>query len=165
MRAPGAASGATDVPPVNTSTDPYRQPNEAAVEAQAGVGDLDDERGTRGMLATVVSPAPAGHGNVGLRLRLVIEGDRSLGPDQPLRAEGGAEGALDQPDRRVVGGPLGLAHDQVADDELDRLAGAEDADRDQALVLCSRPAACPRRRGGHGPTLQGGLPSVNVTNR
>src|SRR5438046_8650393 len=58
--------------------------------------------------------------------------------------------------------PLGLAHDELAPQELDRLAGAEDADLDQASVLLPRPAPRSSRIRRHGARLRRAQRGVNV---
>src|SRR5256712_4231887 len=110
------------------------------VEGEARLRDLDDERGPRGMLTAVAPTSAARDRDVGLWLGLVVELDGPLGPHQPARLERSAESVLYEPDRRVVGAVLGLAHDELAPQELEGLVRAEDADVDQALVLRTGPA-------------------------
>src|SRR5882724_3088317 len=111
-----------------------------AVEGQARLRDLDDERGPRGMLTAVAPTRAARDRDVGLGLGLVVERDGTLRPHQPARLEGSAESVLDETDRRVVRALLGLAHDELAPQELEGLARVEDADVDQAVVLRAGPA-------------------------
>src|SRR5216117_1647621 len=113
-----------------------------AVELEARLCDFDDEHGPRGMLAAVVSPASASDRDIRLGLRHIVQRDRPLRSYEPGRSEGSAEGVLDEADRRIVRAALGLAHDQLAPEELDRLAGTEDIDLDQPSVL--RPGPAPR---------------------
>src|SRR5437867_8921833 len=92
------------------------------------------------MLAAVAPTHAMGDRDVGLGLGLVVERDGTLRPHQPARLERSAESVLYEPDRRVVGAVLGLAHDELAPQELEGLVRAEDADVDQALVLRAGPA-------------------------
>ena len=48
------------------------------VEREARLGDLDDERRPREVFSAEVSPRATGHGDVGLRLGVVLERDRPL---------------------------------------------------------------------------------------
>jgi diphthamide biosynthesis methyltransferase len=94
------------------------------------------------MLTAVASTSAARDRNVGLGLGLVVERDGTLRPHQPARLERSAESVLHESDRRVVGAVLGLAHDELAAQELEGLVRAEDADVDHALVLRGSSAAC-----------------------
>src|SRR2546428_13631044 len=60
---------------------------------------------------------------------------------------------------------LRLAHDQLAPQELDRLAGAEDADFDQASVLRPSPAPRSGRIRCHVSRLRRAPRGVNVPNQ
>src|SRR2546425_2671838 len=60
---------------------------------------------------------------------------------------------------------LRLTHDQLAPQELDRLAGAEDADLDQASVLRPSPAPRSGRIRCHVSRLRRAPRGVNVPNQ
>src|SRR2546427_3980453 len=90
---------------------------------------------------------------------------RSLRSHQPARSEGDAEGVFHEPDGRVMRAALRLAHDQLAPQELDRLAGAEDADFDQASVLQPSPAPRSGRIRCHVSRLRRAPRGVNVPNQ
>jgi hypothetical protein len=116
-----------------------------AVEGQARFRDFDDEHRSVGMAMTVRAPIATRHGNVRLGLRFVIELDRTLRPHQPTGWESSPERVVDQAEGGSVGAVLGLAHDQLAAQELDGLARAEDADLDQTFVFRARPAPLSNR--------------------
>src|SRR5207245_3336676 len=111
------------------------------VEGQARLRDLEDERGPR-RVAVTVAPSVSPHDrNVRLGLRLVVDLDGALRPYEPARPQRRPECVFHQADRGVVSAPLGLAHDELASEQLERLAREENADVDQAVVLGAGPAA------------------------
>ena len=111
------------------------------IERQAGLGDLDDERGARGVLVAVVAPGAAGHRDVGSGSESSVS---AMGPwdriSQP-RPSTARSASSTKADRRVVRAALGLADHQLPAEQLDRLARLEDAGLDQACVLGSGRAA------------------------
>src|SRR5207244_6517433 len=104
------------------------------------------------MSAPAVDPGARHDGDVGLGLRFVVQRDGSLRAHEPARTERRTQRVLDQTDGRVVRLALRLADDQLAAQQLDRLARLEHADLDQPIVLGARPAA-PAYALAHGPTL------------
>src|SRR5207249_9687404 len=127
------------------------------VEGQARLRDLEDERGPR-RVAVTVAPSVSPHDrNVRLGLRLVVELDGALRPYEPARPQRRPECVFHQADRGVVSAPLGLAHDELASEQLERLAREENADVDQAVVLGAGPAArADRIRRHEGDATSGG---------
>src|SRR5262249_60951985 len=69
---------------------------EAAVQRQARIRDLDDEGRGRRMRADIVMGSPGDDGDVGLRLRVVVEGKRRMEAWMPPGAEGRREHLGDQ---------------------------------------------------------------------
>jgi hypothetical protein len=96
------------------------------------------------MVAAVVAGTPGHDDHVGLGFRVVVERDRQLDPHDPSGRQGRPQGVVDPGDPGGVGGILRLGDDQLAVDELERLA-VEHAQRHEPLVLEPRPAA--RREG------------------
>jgi hypothetical protein len=90
-----------------------------AVGGEARLGHLDDQDGCRGVPAEIIAVRPWHDGQVWLRLRLVIEGDRLLLTHDPAGTEGGAEGILDETDGDRMRFALGLGDTQLAPDQLD----------------------------------------------
>ena len=62
----------------------------AAVEAQARLGDLDEDSRARGVLGKIVSREAGHHHDIRLRLGFVVERDGVLHSDEPPWAEGHA---------------------------------------------------------------------------
>jgi hypothetical protein len=93
---------------------------ETAIQADARVGDLDDERGCRGMAGRGVASAAADDGDVRLRLGVTTEREWELNADAPSRANAvlSLHHELDRPRVWVV---LGLGDDEPARHELDRV--------------------------------------------
>src|SRR5262249_16871428 len=84
----------------------------------------------------------AGHdGNIGLWLRLIIEGDWHLNPHRPPISEAGARRILDEPHGGRVKCSLWLTDDEVAAEQLDVLPGLEDSKIDEAVVLGALPTS------------------------
>src|SRR5690242_165598 len=127
-----------------------------AIARQAGTGDFHHQDSSRGMLATVVFDAALYDGDVGLRLGLIIEPDRSGGADVPTVAER----RLEHPGRLyhggVVLGALRLGDDQLTADQFDVLVLAEHAELDQPIVLGAVEAARLRLVGSHEANRSGG---------
>jgi hypothetical protein len=92
----------------------------------------------------VVVPGAAYDRQVGLGLRLVVEGDRHLHAHEPAGPEAGAQGVLDEAGRRRVEAADRLGDDEVSGEQLEMLARLEDAELDEAIVLGPGPAAGPR---------------------
>jgi hypothetical protein len=57
----------------------------AAVQREARVGDLHDQRRAGRMRVRIVAKAPRYHAGIGLGLRLLVEGNRELPADIPAR--------------------------------------------------------------------------------
>src|SRR3989442_2726177 len=93
------------------------------------------------MLAAVIAPAAGHHGNVRLRLGLVVQCDRALRSHQPSWSKGRPERVLDQTDCRVMFATLRLADDHLTAEQFDRIVGLEEAGVDEPVVLQPRPAA------------------------
>src|SRR3989442_4316273 len=116
------------------------------VECQARLRDLHDERRPRGMGLAVVAPTAGYHGEVGLWLGFVIEGDRGADADDPVGAESVPQGLLGEADGGFVWAPLRLGDDQLAGDQLDRLFPVEDAAPPEPGVLPPPPTSPARLR-------------------
>src|SRR6266545_1674431 len=95
------------------------------------------------MLVAVLTRRALRHRNVRLRFRLIIQRDWGLGANQPSRSERAPQRFLCQIDGGVVRAALRLGDDEVAAEELDGIAWAEDADLDQPVILRPRPLTCP----------------------
>ena len=119
------------------------------VDLEARLRHLDGEDSARGMGRAIVVHVARYHGHIRFGLGIVVEPDRPLGPHHPTRPEHGAERPRGLRDRRVVGGALRLRDDQLAREQLDRLAGPEDAEVNEALVLEPREATGLHLVGGH----------------
>ena len=83
------------------------------------------------------------HGDVGLRLRVVVERDRQLRIDLPRVTERAAQGVDDTPDPRGVPTALRLADREETVEQLEALAGWNTPELDEPVVLHPRPAPCP----------------------
>src|SRR5215472_12279512 len=116
-----------------------------AVEIQARLGDLHQERGPRGMRMAIVPKTPGYYAHVRLGLGLVVESNGHLGSDDPAGSEGRTQCFLHGLDRRGVPRSLRLADEQRSPDQLETLSGAEDAQVHEPLVLDPTPAL-----GAHG---------------
>lgn len=94
------------------------------VECQARFRDLDDQHRLHRMLAAVVAHTSPHRGDIGLRLRPIIERERPLRAHQPARPEGDLQSILYEGDCGVVGAALRLGNQDLAAEELDALPGA-----------------------------------------
>lgn len=74
-----------------------------AIDRERGLGDLDGERRRRGVGVHAI-PGTATHDNVGLGLRGVVEGDRTLRPDVEAWRTGRANAAPAAPSPADPGG-------------------------------------------------------------
>lgn len=79
--------------------------------------------------------------HVGLGLRGIVEGDRTLPANDPAVAERAGQGALNELNRRVARRALGLGDEEQAVDQLDALAWLEEALIHEALVPAIRQRA------------------------
>src|SRR3989442_14717955 len=91
------------------------------VECQARLRALHDERRPRGMGLAVVAPTAGYHGEVGLWLGFVIEGDRGADADDPVGAESVPQGLLGEADGGLLCAPPRLGDEQLASDQLGQL--------------------------------------------
>src|SRR5882724_1630458 len=132
------------------------------VEGQARLRDLDDERGPRRVAAAEAPPIARHDRDIGLGLRLGVELDGTLRPYEPARLQRRPESVFHEADRGVVSAAQGLAHDELAADELERLVREEDADIDQSVVLRTGPAPRADRIRRHEGTLRQAARDVNV---
>jgi hypothetical protein len=128
---------------------------EATIEAQARVGDLDHERGRRGMRREIVLWFPGDDRDVRLRLRVLPERERGVQARVPRTAERRREEPPDFRGDRGVGAALGLPDHEHAIEQLQMLAH-EHAEIDQPLVLDAAPApgrCFPLECRSHGATV------------
>ena len=107
----------------------------ATIEGEARVGHLDDQRDRRGMRAREVSRVPRDDHQIGLRLRVIVEGDRQLRTNDPAGAERGLQRLERKHDARRVGTALRLAHQQETIDQLEPLGRVEKSALRQPLVF------------------------------
>lgn len=77
-----------------------------AVERETGERDLDDKSRSGRMRRQVVTRRTGQDGDVGLGLRLLVQGDRQLGFDRPPGAKCRAQGRRDQADAGGLRAPL-----------------------------------------------------------
>jgi hypothetical protein len=120
-----------------------------AIELQTGLADLDHEDRPGRMSDLVVTKGAGYHREVRLGLRLLVERDRALAANLPSGAEGDPQRFTGGTHGREVAAALRLGDDQLASEELDWIAGAEEATLDQPVVLDACPPSRPHVRPGH----------------
>jgi hypothetical protein len=133
------------------------------VVLEGAVGHLDQQVGRRRVAIDVVAWCPRHHGEIGLGLRGLADGEGVLDANRV----GGPETPAQRVERQVhrCGVPTLLrAHlDDLPLEELDPIAGAEDACRHEPLVVGASPRARPgsegSRHGRQDSTGGGGLPA------
>src|SRR5262249_9713527 len=105
-----------------------------AVEIQARLGDLHQERGPRGMRMAVVPETPGRYAHVRLGLGFVVESDGHLGSDEPAGSEGPTQCFLHCLDRRGVRRSLRLADAPRSAPPPRTLSRAQDTPRHPPLL-------------------------------
>ena len=115
------------------------------------------------MRTDVVARRALDNADVRLRLRQVIEADRTLHLNEPPVSERALERLRHEQHRRPVRARLRLFHEQEPVEQLDRLVLVEEAMVDQPLVLPAGPAT---QRGPlrvlHARMLSAAYEGVNV---
>src|SRR5262245_20055528 len=115
------------------------------------------------MFRRVVAEATRYHRHIRLRLGLVVDGHWALRSDLPIPAERFPQRFLHRPDGGEVTAALRLGNDDVAADQLDPVAGSDEAALDQLLVFDATPPACRHLGGNHARSLATPLAPVNVS--
>src|SRR4029453_3660976 len=123
------------------------------VEAQARLADLDHENRPRRVLSRVIPEAPGHHRDIRFWLGLIVECHRALPPPLPPRAECRPQPLFHRLDRSEVVGALRLRYDELAADQLDRVARLKESDRDQSIVLGPAPGMSLDLALRHAPSL------------
>src|SRR4030095_8813469 len=101
--------------------------------------DLDDEQGTRRMRVAVSARIAWHHGNIRLGLRGVVERNRKLRVDLPLLTQSVTQSGEHSSDGRRVTTALRFSHQKKTVDQLQALAGFEDVQIHEALILRAAP--------------------------
>src|SRR5882724_7960822 len=130
--------------------------------ADENAGSRCGQGGPRRVAAAEAPPIARHDRDIGLGLRLGVELDGTLRPYEPARLQRRPESVFHEADRGVVSAAQGLAHDELAADELERLVREEDADIDQSVVLRTGPAPRADRIRRHEGTLRQAARDVNV---
>src|SRR5439155_7966268 len=92
----------------------------------------------------------------------LVERDRRLDPHGPPERQHGAQDGADDADRARVRAALRLGDDELAANQLERLA-VEHAEVDEPTVFGARPSANRERPLRHRPTLVSARGAVNAS--
>jgi hypothetical protein len=134
-----------------------------SVVFEGAVGHLDHQVGRRRVAIDVVARRPWHHGEIGLGLRRLADGEGVLDSNRVRSPEAPAQRVESQVHRRGVPTLLRAHLDDLPLEELDPIAGAEDAGRHEPLVVGASPHARPGSKGSrHGrqdSTAGEGLPA------
>ena len=133
-----------------------------SVEGEAGLRDLDDENGVRGMGQSAGSRITGHDGEVRLWLGLCLERDRELHPHARRRPERPLKGAVRELDGDGMAAALRLADHELPAQELETLVGSKAPASDELVILGPGPGAVVDGIRRHEGRLSSTDRSVNV---
>ena len=123
---------------------------DGTVPSQRIVRDFDDQSRTGGVGVAIVAGVAFDHGDVGLGLGAVVEGQRQLRAHVVAGAEHAPQGILDKAHRRRMPATLRSHREECSIDQLDPCLRSEHAGRDGAVVLDAAPVTGWKGCFGHG---------------